>query len=83
MRNIYSLVVLLSTFLSLTAVAGKVHPVGKWCKADQESLCAGMEWGTGLGKCLHEKAASVSALCKQHHPKLFGATAPAANSTGE
>lgn len=83
MNTLLSSLIIASSLVVTAAYGASPHPVGKWCKADQESLCSGMEWGTGLGKCLHEKSSSVSDLCKKHHPKLFGSAPPTSNTSGQ
>ena len=47
------------------------------CKADATKLCPGMEAGSGLFKCMHEKEAQVSTECKakmaEGHAKMQAA----------
>lgn len=40
------------------------------CAKDRETLCANMEPGEGLMKCMMENKEKFSAECKEHHEKM-------------
>jgi hypothetical protein len=71
-------------FLTMASTIGAAAPpmprlvVDRWCYSDQRALCPRYPtWNGGqLGVCFRSKAHQVSAVCKVHHPRLFGAKAP-------
>jgi hypothetical protein len=63
MKNIFSFAILSFCLAGSQAALAEANGGGA-CKADRETLCAGMTPGEGLHKCMKENEDKLSAECK-------------------